>query len=296
MKKFLKVLLIIFVILALTVAGVAAWQWKNIKSIMLGVNKNTEEISQMRVENQQQLVSELNGFMDEPMREMTEEEKKQVEDGSATVSEIYQKIFEEKSAELEEQYIAENLYTPDADDKKAKDETMLPKADNQNTGSNSTTSSAQTANSEKKPGSQKNDSNSSAVSDKASADKTTGSGENRAGNKDAIISSAMAKLYGLQNKYTAIAESTIAQGAQYYESIKKYDSDPNAKAATISRYTSVVRGVESQCDGEVEAVLATLKADLEAIGADTSVVNSIRQTYASEKQLKLSYYSSMYLN
>ena len=113
--------------------------------------------------------------------------------------------------------------------------------------------------------------------------------------KDRIISQYMSELYRLQNEYTAKAEATIAQGASYYESIKKHPQDAAARASTITKFTSVVRNLEKECDSEVESVIKKMRADLTAIGADTSIIESVRATYANEKQLKLSYYANKYL-
>lgn len=97
MKKVLKILLIILVLLAIAAGSVAIWQRKNIQSIMLGVKEGSTEIEKRRNDNQANLVDDVNTYMDEPVREMTEEEKQQVEEGKASISDVYQKIFEEKN-------------------------------------------------------------------------------------------------------------------------------------------------------------------------------------------------------
>ncbi len=227
MKKVLKTLMAIILILVIVVAGLLLWQWKNIESILMGVSQNSEEIEQKRNENQETLVGDINDYMDNPAREMTEEELGQIERGETTVTEVYQKIFEEKISE------AENIPTEQT------------------------------------------------VSDRKE--------------KDSIISQYMAELYKLQNEYTARAEATIAEGAHYYESIKKHPQDATARASTITKFTSVVRNLEKECDSKVEAVIKSMTTDLTDIGADTSIVESIRATYANEKRLKLSYYSNKYL-
>ena len=223
MKKVLKAILIVLIILTIAVGVIAAWQWQNIRSIMLGIKENDAEISKRRDENQTQLIDSVNTFMDEPLREMTEEENKQIEEGKISAAEIYQKMFEEKNSQLEQ---------------------------------------------------------------KKDADIPT---------KDEIVSSYMAELYKLQNEFTARAESTIKQGASYYESIKAHPQDPVARANTITHFTPIVRGMEKECDAKVEEVISKLKAELEKIKADTSIIGSIRATYSREKQLKLSYYANKYL-
>ena len=227
MKKFLKTLLVIFLVFIIAVAGLLLWQWKNIESILIGVSQNSKQIEQRRNENQESLVGNVNDYMDTPAREMTEEEIRQIERGETTAAEVYQKIFEEKNKE------AENT---------ASEQSVPNKKD-----------------------------------------------------KDRIISQYMSELYKLQNEYTAKAEATISQGASYYESIKKHPQDAVARASTITKFTPVVRNLERECDSKVETVIKNMTADLTAIGADASIIESVRATYANEKQLKLSYYANKYL-
>lgn len=223
MKRLLKVLTVLFLVLAIGIAGISLWQYENIKSIMVGLVENSEEIERQRNENQENLVNEINEYMDVPVRELTDEEKQQIENGEASATDVYQEIFEE------------NIKEPDGQSQPLSD-------------------------------------------------------------KDSIISKYMAELYGLQNVYTAKAESLISQGASYYESIKTGPQDSAARAATITHFTPLVRSLESECDGKVETVITNLSDDLAAIGADSSIISTIRTTYANEKQLKLSYYANKYLN
>lgn len=227
MKKALKVLLIVFLLLAIVLGAVFLWQWKNIESIMLGVKEESIEIEKRRNENQIKLVDDVNNYMDEPIREMTEEEKQQIEEGKVSASDVYQKIFEEKKENLE---------------KNGQKETV-----------------------------------------------------NNSSTKDEIISRYMAELYKLQNEFTARAESTIKQGASYYESIKDHPQDPVARADTMAHFTPIVRALESECNTKVEKIISDLKGELEKIGEDTAIIAAIRSTYANEKQLKLSYYANKYL-
>lgn len=111
MKKVLKVFLIILVLIAIAIGSIAIWQRKNIQSIMLGVKEESEEIERRRNDNQTKLVEDVNAYMDEPVREMTEEEKQQIEEGKTSVSDVYQKIFEEnkESETVEKQEDSVNI-------------------------------------------------------------------------------------------------------------------------------------------------------------------------------------------
>ena len=115
----------------------------------MGIKEESTEIEKKRNENQIKLVDDVNTYLDEPLREITEEERQQIEEGKVTVSDVYQKMFEEKKETLEQS-------------------------------------------------GQKENTNSSLA-------------------KNEVISRYMAELYKLQNEFTARAESTIKQGAWYYE-------------------------------------------------------------------------------
>jgi hypothetical protein len=111
--------------------------------------------------------------------------------------------------------------------------------------------------------------------------------------KSAIVQKYVAQLYSLKANYMGQL-GTLAQGAKaQYEADKqaygKTKAVENAVAANLSKAASL----ESQCDKEVESLLSSLKSELEAIGADTSIVETMRTQYQNEKSLKKSYYLSL---
>ena len=77
--------------------------------------------------------------------------------------------------------------------------------------------------------------------------------------------------------------------------MKKVKDKKSARTDTITHFTPIVRNIEAECDKKVNAVIANLKKELEAIGAETDIVRTIENAYAAEKQLKLSYYANKYL-
>ena len=84
MKRLLTVLTVLFFVLAIGVAGVSLWQRENIKSVLVGITEDAVEIERQRKENQSNLVDELNEYMDVPVRELTDEEKQQIENGETS--------------------------------------------------------------------------------------------------------------------------------------------------------------------------------------------------------------------
>ncbi len=278
LKKTFKILLTIFLIFAIVAGAVMVWQWKNIKSITLGVRENSEQIERRRNENQEKLVEDVNVFMDTPLRGITEEEKARIENGETTLNEVYQKIFEEKIKEAD------------------KNETKQPETEAVESVAEEKTSSEKEEKpaikeKENTPSNKKEPSKKGEMQDTKPKEQQTKTKET----KDQIISRYMVELYKLQNEFNSKAEATVKAGGRYYESIKTHEHDAAARAETIRQYTSVVRSVESECDARVEELVKNLEAELIAIGADTAIIETIRATYANEKQLKLSYYANKYL-
>lgn len=228
MKRIFKILLVFLIVFVLCIGSLAVWQRKNIESIITGMTQSEEEITRRREKNQEELVSQVNSFLDEELREPTEEEKQKLNDGTLKLPELYSKMFEEKTLELEK--------------KRKENENKIK--------------------------------------------------------KDEIVSKYMAQLYAYQNEFEARAEATISQGRQYYIDLVrvKHIDMPTARAKTITHFTPIVNGVEAECDAKVETVIANLKKELEAVGTQTDIIGTIRETYAREKQLKLSYYANKYLN
>ncbi len=123
----------------------------------------------------------------------------------------------------------------------------------------------------------------------ATSDKNNGSTGTQSKNSDssAIISDYAVKLYTLKATYLGEIGNLIDQA--------KADLKNGSGAKELmSNYLSKAASLESEADSKVDALLSELKGKLEAIGADTSVVDTMKSSYESEKTLKKSYYISLY--
>lgn len=241
MKKGMKIFLIVIAVFLIAAGALAVYFRQYIDILVTGVSNSREQIILKQEKNNEKLVDEVNNYLDEKLREPTEEEKSQIESGELQLPELYAGILSERS---------ENTYSYNAE----KEEFV------------------ETPNENYIPPEKKSDT-------------------------DAIVSKYMSQLYALQSSFTAQAEGIIAQGRAYYISLVREEKKDKATARseTISHFTSEVRGVQASCDSSVEKVCENLKAELEAVGADTSIVKTVKSTYENEKKLKLSYYANKYL-
>jgi hypothetical protein len=67
-----------------------------------------------------------------------------------------------------------------------------------------------------------------------------------------------------------------------------------AIASLVQSNMGKVISMESECDNKVDTVLTNMRNELAAIGADTSIVDTIEDAYIEEKALRKSYYLSLY--
>ena len=254
-KKVFKILLTILAVIIVLVVAVAIFQWENISAVISGIKDTPEQIIQKREDNNKELVEKVNEYIDGELREPTEEEMALVASGKMSLDELYSKIFSENSSTLVE-------YDTEKDE-------FVEKAES---------------------------ANESIADNKASSEKNEKKESAKTKSAEDIVSKYISQLYALQSAYTAKAAALISGGAKHYnELVRKGQEKATARAATISNFTGPVRGAIADCDAKVEDIVKKMESELKAINADTSIIETVRKTYASEKRLKLSYYSNKYL-
>lgn len=124
-------------------------------------------------------------------------------------------------------------------------------------------------------------------SNTTSADGSVNNEQNGGNNSSSIVSDYTVKLYTLKATYLGQIGNLIDQA--------KADYKNGASASTLmSNYLSKAASLESEADSKVETLLSELTDKLKAIGADTSIVNTMRNSYENEKSLKKSYYLSLF--
>lgn len=253
MKKFLKIFLLTFAsiaaVLVVAAGAVAVWQWDNISAFVTALNETPEQAMQKMSENDAALKTELENQLGQQYRELTDEEKQQIESGEVSEKEILAKIISEKAEEAAIQ-------------------------DTAGTNSNETQPTRETYG----PPAPKE----TKATKKQSADK--------------IINRYVSTLYSMESRYIGSIEGVLSRAYAEYVRVAKHEQDTAAMASVGAKYIQEIYSLEARCDSEVEALLESLKSELDAIGADTSILGTIRNAYANEKQLKRSYYMGKYLN
>ncbi len=129
----------------------------------------------------------------------------------------------------------------------------------------------------------------------AQADKTPEKKEPTKEEKEQeIISRYVSKLYAMESEYLGKIEGLISSAISEYKAKRTGQNNRSLQLSIGAAYMGRITALEGECDGRVEALLAEMSAELDAIGADKAIINTIRTAYRNEKSTKRAYYMSKY--
>ena len=125
-----------------------------------------------------------------------------------------------------------------------------------------------------------------------SSDQTAVSSQAQSQNTaDSIVAKYLQQVYGLKAYYLGELGRVENEMRSVYVNSGR---DKTAIAGIVQSYLPEVGSLESECDSRIASLLDSMRSELSAIGADTSIADKIYSAYLNEKSLKKSYYLSMY--
>ena len=107
---------------------------------------------------------------------------------------------------------------------------------------------------------------------------------------DEIIGDKVIELYSLKAYYLGQLGQLEATVKKEYSALPESKRNLIGKKELVSRHIGTANGLLSQCDSRVSALLGELQGELKKIGADTSIIKTIKDAYENEKALKKAYY------
>lgn len=111
---------------------------------------------------------------------------------------------------------------------------------------------------------------------------------------DKVIGDSVSKMYALKAKYVSKLGELERKVVEEYSKLPKEEQNQNAKKKIISKNINYVADLEKKCDDEVEQLLKTLEIKLKELKGDKEIVKTLKEAYYNEKELKKSYYLSLY--
>ncbi len=115
-------------------------------------------------------------------------------------------------------------------------------------------------------------------------------------NADDLISDSVSRMYALKAKYVSKLGEVEKAVLEEYKSLPKDEQNKDGKYKIMMENIDYVAQLEKKCDDEVAKVLSDLEKELKELNGDTEIVTILKDAYKQEKELKKSYYLSLYNN
>ncbi len=219
----------------------------NIKAAYMAFTMDDQTKDERLKELDDGLSDDIKSYVNTEIRDFTEEEKEQIENGEKSKTEIIAQI------------ITESL--------------------NANTSNNETTDEKNDVSlDERKEDSVKENDTKQEVVEKKD-------------NSDEIVAKHIANLYQYHSEFEGRVSALKERARAYMNAYKKAHPDitwRDAKIATMNNLMSEATRIENECYAKVDAEIAALEKDLKAIGADTSVVSTVKTAAYNEMEVRKS--------
>jgi hypothetical protein len=251
----LRIFAVLVIIAGVSVIALYLWQKDNIDALVDANKYSTEEIKSRIEDSREDTKQVLEEYNVTNIRDLTPEEELELCKGNMTPEEAVAIIM--------------------GTDEQASDATDT----------NDGSSNAAVENEENTGG--------SSVDTNAADKGTTAKAESKPDKKTEIVQKYVADMYTLKAKYMGQLGSLAKSAKAEYDSNKEEYGKAKAIEIAVSDNLSKAASLESQCDSEVNTLLSSFESELSSIGADTSIVDTMRTQYQNEKSLKKSYYLSL---
>ncbi|MGL4738419.1 MAG: hypothetical protein ACRCW2_13290 [Cellulosilyticaceae bacterium] len=111
---------------------------------------------------------------------------------------------------------------------------------------------------------------------------------------DQVVADAVARMYALKGKYLGLLGGVESRAKGAFFALPQSERNIKGLQKIGTPFIKEAMSLESQCNGEVEAVLGQLRTQLKSLDADTAIVGTMQQSYDTEKRLKKAYYLSAF--
>lgn len=268
-KKILAGLGIFFGLIVVAIVAAVIYFWpflktinpelisfSNIKALYIAFTQDEETVNAQLRDIDDKRSEEIKEYVSMDIRDFTEEELERIEKGETTKTQVVAQIIAESATE--------NTNTAPENG----NETVNDAENNQNS-----ENGGNVANGEN------NDNSSSAaqVAPKETADQ--------------IVARHIANLYAYYGEFEGRVNNLASTAKSWLHAYKKAHPGitwHDAKVATMQHFMDTATQIENDCYAKVDAEIASMEQELIAIGADLSVVKTVRESAYSEIELKKS--------
>ena len=108
------------------------------------------------------------------------------------------------------------------------------------------------------------------------------------------IGDSVGRMYALKAKYVNKLGELEREVIDQYAKLPESKQNMDAKKELVMSNLDYIAKLEKTCDTEVGEVISSLEENLKDLGGDLKIIQILKKSYNDEKELKKSYYLSLY--
>lgn len=260
MKRKKKIVLISVLAVLVLLVGLGVWQRNNILAALSFVRYSQEELEGKLDQNDQAIKDAVQAIPNVTIRDVTEEEKQALKDGTLTQEELVQSLIQNQP-KPEKPPESKPKPEPDPEPKppKAEDTPSTPEQEPQQPKAENTPSTQP----EQEP-------QQSAFEKK--------------------LNELIAEVYVLREEFLIKLDETQVAAIEDYKAIPADQRTTKKVASLVSGYLAKGLEMEKECDAKIAQIVLEIEKLLEENGGDVSIAQTVYDTYVEEKSLKKAWY------
>jgi len=108
------------------------------------------------------------------------------------------------------------------------------------------------------------------------------------------IGDSVSRMYALKAKYVNKLGELEREVIDQYSKLPEEKQNKEGKKKLVMANVDYVAKLEKTCDSEVDKIISSLEKNLRELGGDLEIIKILKVAYTDEKELKKSYYLSLY--
>lgn len=108
------------------------------------------------------------------------------------------------------------------------------------------------------------------------------------------IGDSVSRMYALKAKYVSKLGELEREVIDQYSKLPEAKQNKEGKKKLVMANVDYVAKLEKTCDSEVDKIISSLEKTLKELGGDLEIIQILKDAYTGEKELKKSYYFSLY--
>ena len=252
-----KIPLVILLILLAILAALAVWQKNNLQAVIGFMTYSQEELEEQLQQNDQKIKDAVNAQPEIIVRDITDEEKQALRDGSLSASDLAKRLTSPNPPDLTPTPPASEPSTPSALEDPAPPEQEAP-----------------------------------SVSSPPSPPATSQPAASTAVDYETQVNDIIARVYVLREEYLIALEQMEEDAKSLYRSLPAEKRTAAKLASVVSDYLGQAANLEAECDAKMDTIVTELESLQRKNGKTLDLVKTVKYTYANEKSLKKAWYMS----